>query len=500
MGDSVLGEILAAKRRRIAAGEFTAHTAAAARTSAGFAPTPEAKPDGTRFAASLSSSLSKQNLLLPLSFLAEIKHRSPSAGLILFDAPARIEEVARAYRRGGASALSVVVEQDFFGGDPSWLPRAKEASGLPVLMKDFVVDVSQLDFAAALGADAVLLIVAALGDAALPRLHAAALERGLAALVEAHDEVEIRRALGAGARIVGVNSRDLRTFEVDLPGMARLGALLPASVARVAESGIRSRSDVEALAAAGYGAFLVGEALLKAPDPARMLRALRGENPTEVKICGVTREEDVDACLEQGVDWIGLVFAARSPRRVTPEKGRLLRMRAKGKREARREDGDAEGAAAGGVKGVVAVFAGNDEEEIRRVVELVRPDVIQMAHPALSPSKKLFSSDITFWNTIRIGGDGLSSTKNAEGDALHFDTSVAGVGGGTGRVFDWSLMDGVDRSRPMVLAGGLTPENVADAVRKVRPDVVDASSGVEAAPGIKDPAKIAAFVREVRGA
>ena len=177
-------------------------------------------------------------------------------------------------------------------------------------MKDFVVNEIQLDFAAALGADAVLLIVAALDDAALERLHAAAVSRSLAVLVEAHDEVEVSRALDAGAEIVGVNSRDLRTFEVDLPGMARLGALLAASVTRVAESGIKSRGDVDALLAAGYGAFLVGEALLKAPDPAAMLRTLRRENPTEVKICGITREEDVDACLEQSVDWIGLVFAA----------------------------------------------------------------------------------------------------------------------------------------------------------------------------------------------
>ena len=104
------------------------------------------------------------------------------------------------------------------------------------------------------------------------------------------------------------------------------------------------------------------------------------------------------------------------------------------------------------------------------------------------------------WHTVRIGSEDLSSVKKTEGDALHFDTYAAEASGGTGRVFDWSLMDGIDRSRPVVLAGGLKPENVADAVRKVRPDIVDASSGVEVAPGIKDPAKIAAFVREVRRA
>ena len=503
MGESILGEILAAKRQRMAAGEFTAETGARARARAtAAAASPAALPDGARFAAALSSfpdSLSKRNLPLPL-FLSELKHRSPSAGLLLPDADSRIESVARAYRRGGASALSVVVEQDFFGGDPSWLPRAKAASGLPVLMKDFVVDEVQLDFAAALGADAVLLIVSVLDGETLSRLHGAARSRGLAVLVEAHDETGIRRALATGAEIVGVNARDLGTFAVDLPGMARLGALLPPSIVRVAESGIRTRADVEALGAAGYGAFLVGETLLRAKDPARALRELRGENATEIKICGVTREEDVDACMDLGVDWIGLVFAAGSPRRVTPEKGRFLRMKAKGEPGARREGGDANRASAGGVKGVVAVF---DEEmsvdDVLSIVEHVRPDAIQMPSPVLDHSKKSFSSGIPLWNTIRVGRDDIAEAGKRRGAALHFDTSVAGLSGGTGKTFEWTLLFAVDRSRPVILAGGLKPENVADAVRRVKPDVVDVASGVESAPGIKDRAKIAAFVREVRG-
>ncbi|MDL2716952.1 MAG: hypothetical protein PT977_04290 [Acidobacteriota bacterium] len=472
-GGSILGEILAAKRRRIAAGEYTP-----ARS--------EARPDGARFAAALSpSSLSKQILPVP-PFLSEIKHRSPSAGLLLPDANSRIEDVARAYRRGGASALSVVVEQDFFGGDPSWLPRAKAASGLPVLMKDFVVDEVQLDFAAALGADAVLLIVSALDDETLLRLHGAARSRGLAVLVEAHDEAEIRRALAAGAEIVGVNARDLGTFSVDLPGMARLGTLLPPSVVRVAESGIRTRADVEVLEAAGYGAFLVGETLLRAADPARAIRELRGENTTEIKICGVTREEDVHTCMELGVDWIGLIFAEGSPRRVTPERGRLLRSVGNGN---------------GGVKGFVAVFAGNSEAEIRDVIEHVRPDVIQVPGlPSPLPLLRKFSLVPALWHTIRVGWDDLTTASEQKADGLHFDTSVAGISGGTGRTFDWNLLAGVDRSRPLILAGGLRPENVANAVRRVRPDIVDVASGVESAPGIKDRAKIAAFVREVRGA
>ena len=135
--------------------------------------------------------------------------------------------------------------------------------------------------------------------------------------------------------------------------------------------------------------------------------------------------------------------------------------------------------------------------DVERIVNLVRPDVVQMP---LLPSKKISSSDLPLWNTVRVGRDDLAAVGNRAGAALHFDTSVAGASGGTGRTFDWSVLDGVDRKRTLVLAGGLNPGNVAEAVRRVRPHVVDVASGVEASPGVKDPAKIAAFVREVRRA
>jgi Indole-3-glycerol phosphate synthase len=136
-------------------------------------------------------------------------------------------------------------------------------------------------------------------------------------IVEAHDEEEVRRALAAGAEIVGLNARDLKTFVVDLDRVAAMGKLLPPSVVRVAESGIHAAADVSRLAAAGFDAFLVGESLLRSGDPARALRALRGEGATEVKVCGVTREEDLAAAEELGADWIGLNFSSRSPRRST---------------------------------------------------------------------------------------------------------------------------------------------------------------------------------------
>jgi indole-3-glycerol phosphate synthase/phosphoribosylanthranilate isomerase len=455
---TILAEILAAKRARLARGEVPASGSAALPS------------DGARFLGALRNRP---------AVIAEIKHRSPSAGLLLPDASRRIEEVASAYRRGGAAALSVVVEEDHFGGDPSWIPRAKAASGLPVLMKDFVVDESQLDLACSLGADAILLIVAALSDGELDRLHRAARQRGLAVLVETHDGEEVRRALAVSPEAVGVNARDLRTFSVDLGAVEEAGREIPSGTLRVAESGVKTAGDVTRLGAAGFSAVLVGESLLRSGDGAKAIRYLLGQGTTEVKVCGVTREEDVESCLALGVDWLGLVFAPRSPRRLSPERGRTLAERARG------------------VKGVVAVFSGNTREEMRAVAGFVRPDAVQLSDP---PGTAEPPAGPLLWQTVAVGRDPLDQALSWPGDALHFDSAVAGRTGGTGAAFDWSLILRLRVRRPFVLAGGLDASNVGDAIRAARPFAVDVASGVESSPGIKDRAKLAAFVDEVRRA
>jgi indole-3-glycerol phosphate synthase len=209
-----------------------------------------------------------------LSVIAEIKRRSPSKGRL---APDLVPSVlAEAYATGGAAALSVLTDAEFFGGSVADLKEARAAVDVPVLRKDFTVSVRDIADARIMGADAVLLIVAALDDDELARLHGVATELGLSALVEVHDDAELDRALAAGARVVGVNQRDLRTFEVDHELAARLGARMPADVVRVAESGVRDRDDCRRLADAGYHAVLVGETLVTAPDPAAALRELRG--------------------------------------------------------------------------------------------------------------------------------------------------------------------------------------------------------------------------------
>lgn len=199
---------------------------------------------------------------------------SPSAGVILPGADGKVETYALHYRRGRAAAISVVTEEDFFGGRPEWIARAKRISGLPVLMKDFFVAPEQIELAAALGADAVLLIVRALPGDELARLRERAKALGLAVVAEAHTADEIRAAAAVSPEVLGVNARDLATFATDLEAMASLAAAIPPGPIRLAESGIRSREDVARLSSAGFQAFLVGESLLRAADPVDALRAL----------------------------------------------------------------------------------------------------------------------------------------------------------------------------------------------------------------------------------
>ena len=206
--------------------------------------------------------------------IAECKRRSPSKGVLARDYdPVRI---AQAYEQGGAAAISVLTEPTFFDGSLEHLEAIRGAVATPLLRKDFIVDEYQILEARASGADAILLIVAALDDVDLRRLQARAWDLGLAVLVEVHDDVELTAAVGAGARLIGVNNRNLRTLQVEVTASSRLAARIPAGVVGVSESGLRSRSDLEALAKEGYRAFLIGERFMTATDPAQAVGELVG--------------------------------------------------------------------------------------------------------------------------------------------------------------------------------------------------------------------------------
>ena len=207
-----------------------------------------------------------------IAVIAEIKRRSPSKGPLAPDLVPGV--LAKQYAAGGAAALSVLTDEEHFGGSAADLVEARSSVDIPVLRKDFTVSALDVADARFMGADAVLLIVAALDDAELRDLHGLARELGLAALVEAHDEAEVERALAAGATIVGVNQRDLVTFEVDTDRAVRVAAAIPTDAVKVAESGIREADDARRLSEAGYDAVLVGEHLVTSGDPTRATRSL----------------------------------------------------------------------------------------------------------------------------------------------------------------------------------------------------------------------------------
>jgi indole-3-glycerol phosphate synthase len=255
----LLGTIVAATKRAVEVREAAAGVRALEARIA-------RRPAGHEFTAALRNSQ-------PPRIIAECKRRSPSRGILRADYTPAAH--ALEYARAGAAAISVLTEPTFFDGAPEHLAQVRAAVALPLLRKDFVVSQYQLVEAAALGADAVLLIVGALDDKTLAALISASRALGLAALVEVHDRTELARALEAGAEIVGVNSRNLRTLHVDLTVFERLARDMPPQITLVAESGIRAAADLSRLSNLGYHAFLVGERLIAQPDPGAALRELR---------------------------------------------------------------------------------------------------------------------------------------------------------------------------------------------------------------------------------
>lgn len=257
---SVLDEILAAKRDEVTVLHRPQTRDLLRRTAADAAP-----------ARDFRGALRRDDGLLAV--IAELKRRSPSKGDLAPDLDPVV--TAKAYEAGGAAALSVLTDRAYFGGSVADLQTAREVTALPVLRKDFTIDEVQVYEARAIGADATLLIVAAIpDDALLADLHALATDLGLAVLVETHDAGEVERAIAAGATIIGVNSRDLATFAEDLGVGESLATLLPAGVIAVAESAVRAPADARRMGAAGFDAVLVGEALVRSDDPAALAREL----------------------------------------------------------------------------------------------------------------------------------------------------------------------------------------------------------------------------------
>jgi indole-3-glycerol phosphate synthase len=373
-----------------------------------------------------------------LGAIAEIKRRSPSAGDLRPDAdPAGI---APAYAAAGAAAISVLVDERFAG---SWddLRAARGATDAPLLAKGFFSTADDLRTARHAGADAVLLLLRDLDDATTTSLLAEAARLGLDTLVEAHDAAELARAIALDAPVVGVNARDLSTFAIDRAAQLELVATVPADRVVIAESGIESRAQGAAAELAGADAILVGSILMRAPDPAAKLADLLSR--PLVKVCGLTREEDVAVAADAGADLLGFVLAPESPRasdRLLPVPETTLAV-AVWVGEAGTSDADLDQVHTveeGKVRGRDAIMYRRGEP-VARVLDLP-------------------------WR---------------EDDPSHWERAAAADG-------------------RIVLAGGLGPANVAEAIAAVRPWAVDASSSLELSPGIKDHARVRAYVEAAR--
>jgi indole-3-glycerol phosphate synthase/phosphoribosylanthranilate isomerase len=374
-----------------------------------------------------------------LGAIAEVKRRSPSAGDLRPDAdPARL---AAQFANAGAAAISVLVDERF-GGSLEDLSAARAATAAPLLAKGFFTEEIDLLKVKVAGADAALLLLRDVEDQRAAALLSYARELGVELLVEAHDANELQRAVALGADVIGVNARDLTTFKIDRRTQLELVARLrDHDAVIVAESGVHTRAQGAAAELAGADAILVGSALMRADDPAAKLRELISR--PLVKVCGLTRVEDVDAAVEAGADMLGFILAEQSPRRapgVLPVPDDRLS---------------------------VAVFVGEAEE---------------------------------------AGSDLVQLYQREEGRVRGRDAVLLREGKQVAQVVDlpWDAPDPLHLQRAaahegrVMLAGRLGPDNVREAVRAVSPWAVDAASQLEAEPGIKDHEKVRAFVAAAR--
>jgi len=449
-----------------------------------------------------------------LNIIAEFKRCSPSAGTIRNDLSAT--DVVTRYERGGACAISVLTDEEYFGGSILDLAAIRASTALPLLRKDFIVDEIQIYEAAAVGADALLLIVAALDDAALAKLRATMEdELGLDALVEVHTSEELHRAVRAGSRIIGVNNRDLRTFRTSLETSERLIAEAPRDQIMISESGLQNAKSLCHLRALGFRGFLIGEALMRARDPEKALRDLivEAENlePTQIscchrpvagpiafatahravattqsaiqiKICGVTNANDARACVELGADMIGFNFYPASQRYVEPTIVRRIV-----------DTLPAETSAVG-------VFVDADPEEIRKIGRLAGVRCVQLHGRATTESCRELGREFRVIRAVSTDAQFQPEHLAAFSDSdVLIDAYHPELRGGTGRTCDWSAARAAMRyTRFMILSGGLNAGNVGRAIASVAPDAVDVCSGIENAPGVKDHRALEQFIGAVR--
>ena len=415
------------------------------------------------------------------NFICEVKKASPSKGIIAEHFP--YLDIAKEYEVAGAAAISVLTEPDFFKGDKKYLQEIASTVKIPVLRKDFIIDEYQIYQAKVWGASAILLICACLDVPTLTKFRELADSLGLSSLVEAHDEQEVQMAIDCGARIIGVNNRNLKDFTVDVQNSVRLRNLVEDDVIFVSESGLETPEDIQVLRDNNIGVALMGETFMRSPNKVEKLAYLYG--PTyytpKIKMCGISKVETIPAIVDAKPDYMGLVFAP-SKRQVTVEQAKTLVDELHKHYEIK----------------TVGVFVNETVENLLKIAEEVKLDVIQLHgdedETFIQSLKECTNLEV--WKAVQVrSAADAEKWIDSSADMLLFDAYHKDERGGTGEVFDWSSLDAFER--PFMLAGGIDSANVARAIRTVRPYGIDISSGIET-KGVKDDEKIKAFTNIVR--
>ena len=422
------------------------------------------------------------------NFICEVKKASPSKGIIAEHFP--YLDIAKEYEVAGAAAISVLTEPDFFKGDKKYLQEIASTVKISVLRKDFIIDEYQIYQAKVWGASAILLICACLDVPTLTKFRELADSLGLSSLVEAHDEHEVQMAIDCGARIIGVNNRNLKDFTVDVQNSVRLRNLVQDDVIFVSESGLETPEDIQVLRDNNIGVALMGETFMRSPNKVEKLTYLYG--PTyytpKVKMCGISKVETIPAVVEAKPDYMGLVFAP-SKRQVTVEQAKIL-IEELHKQCINHYDTK--------VVKTVGVFVNETLDNLVRIADTANLDAVQLhgdEDEAFIQSLKE-RTNVEVWKAVQIrSAADAEAWIDSSADMLLFDAYHKDERGGTGEVFDWSSLD--EFERPFMLAGGIDSTNVARAIRTVRPYGIDISSGIET-EGVKDDEKMKAFTNIVR--
>ena len=438
------------------------------------------------------------------NFICEVKKASPSKGIIAEHFP--YLDIAKEYEVAGAAAISVLTEPDFFKGDKKYLQEIASTVKIPVLRKDFIIDEYQIYQAKVWGASAILLICACLDVPTLTKFRELADSLGLSSLVEAHDEAEVQMAIDCGARIIGVNNRNLKDFTVDVQNSVRLRNLVEDDVIFVSESGLETPEDIQVLRDNNIGVALMGETFMRSPNKVEKLAYLYGPiyYTPKVKMCGISKVETIPAIVDAKPDYMGLVFAP-SKRQVTVEQAKIL-VEELYKQNVVGNNSEAEqtepvtslDTASSETIKTVGVFVNETIENLLKIAEEVKLDVIQLHGDEDESFIQILKeqSNVEVWKAVQVrSAADAEKWIDSSADMLLFDAYHKDERGGTGEVFDWSSLD--EFERPFMLAGGIDSTNVARAIRTVRPYGIDISSGIEI-EGVKDDEKMKAFTNIVR--